>query len=118
MESSILLSVKKILGLTPDYTAFDEDIVTHINATFSVLSQVGVGPVGGFMIEGPDELWEEYPIPTEWLNLVKTYVYLNVRLLFDPPTTSYLLESAKQQLKEYEWRLNVMREGDLWTTPS
>jgi len=119
MESSILTSTKKVLGLSKDYTAFDEDIIMHINATFSILSQLGLGQTGSvFMIEDDSTLWEEIPIPTEWLNLLKTYVYLKVRLLFDPPISSFLLESANKQIQEYEWRLNVMREGDLWTSPT
>lgn len=110
MEQSILNSTKKILGLSDTYTPFDLDIITHINATFAVLDQLGVGPVGGFYIEGEEETWDEYLIPPNQLHTVKTYIYLKVRLLFDPPSLSYLVESLNNQLKEYEWRLNVFRE--------
>lgn len=113
MDQSILTSTKKILGIDQGYTVFDLDIVTHINAAFSILTQLGVGPEEGFMIEDESTLWEEYPVPLEQLNLVKTYVFLKVRILFDPPGTSYLIKAATDQIQEYEWRLNVFRECDL-----
>lgn len=110
MEGSILKSTKKILGLAEDYTAFDPDVVTHINAAFSILNQLGVGPAEGFMIEDENEDWDEFIVPQNQLNLVKTYVYLKVRMLFDPPTTSFLIEATNKQIEEYEWRLNEFRE--------
>ncbi|MET0786331.1 MAG: hypothetical protein ABWY25_06455 [Paenisporosarcina sp.] len=113
MEESILNSTKKILGLADDYTAFDLDVITHINAAFSILDQLGVGPVDGFFIEDETAVWGDYGLPPNQLHLVKTYVYLKVRILFDPPATSYLLEAATNQIKEYEWRLNSFREWAL-----
>lgn len=113
MEDSILKSTKKILGLAEDYTPFDLDVITHINATFSILDQLGVGPVGGFSIEDETALWSEYDVPANQLHTVKTYIYLKVRYLFDPPGTSFLLEATDKQIKEYEWRLNVFREWEL-----
>jgi hypothetical protein len=113
MEESILKSTKKILGLDAAYTPFDLDVITHINAAFSLLNQLGVGPVEGFSIQDDNAVWSEYPVPPNQLNLVKTYVYLKVRVVFDPPGTSFLLESANNQIKEYEWRLNVLREDEL-----
>ena len=110
MEASILKSTKKILGLDQEYTAFDLDVITHINAAFSILDQLGVGPLGGFSIEDDQTEWIEYPVPPNQLHLIKTYIYLKVRLLFDPPSTSFLINAYEEQLKEYEWRLNVMRE--------
>lgn len=110
MTDSILNSTKKILGLEAAYTPFDLDVITHINASFSILNQLGVGPLEGFAIEGPDETWDDYPIPMNQLNLVRTYVYLKTRLLFDPPSTSFLIEATNNQIKEYEWRLSVFRE--------
>lgn len=110
MEESILKSTKKILGLDAAYTAFDLDVITHINAAFSILDQLGVGPLGGFSIEDDSTGWSEYVAPPNQLHLIKTYVYLKVRLLFDPPSTSFLINAYEEQLKEYEWRLNVMRE--------
>lgn len=111
MESSILISTKRVLGISESYTAFDLDIITHINATFSVLSQLGVGPAAGFMIDDETDVWANFLVPNLQLNLVRTYIFLKVRLLFDPPTTSYLIDAVKDQIREYEWRLNQMRES-------
>lgn len=116
MESSILISTKKVLSLAANYKAFDEDILMHINATFTILNQLGLGPVNGFMIEDETNEWEEFGVPSNQLNLVKTYVYLKVRLLFDPPATSFLIEAANKQIEEYEWRLNTLREDGIPTT--
>ncbi len=117
METSILNSTKKILGIADDYTVFDTDIITHINTAFSTLTQLGVGPAEGFMIQDETTDWTDYIADDLQYNSVKTYVYLRVRQLFDPPTTSYLLAAFDQQLKELEWRLNVHREEDGWTDP-
>jgi hypothetical protein len=117
MEESILTSTKKILGLAEDYVAFDLDVITHINAAFSILAQLGVGPQEGFSIEDDAVLWTDYNVPGDQLHLVKTYVYLKVRILFDPPATSYLIQAATDQIKEYEWRLNVFRELELAPHP-
>jgi hypothetical protein len=113
MEESILTSTKKILGLDQDYTAFDLDIITHINAAFTILNQLGVGPEEGFYIQDEDDLWSEFLVPSNQLQLVKTYVFLKVRILFDPPATSFLIQAATDQIREYEWRLNVFREVEL-----
>jgi hypothetical protein len=113
MEESILKSTKKILGLADNYTQFDQDVITHINATFSILDQLGVGPSGGFHIEDETEVWADYAVPPNQLHLIKTYIFLKVRFLFDPPTTSFLIEATNRQIEEYEWRLNVFREWEL-----
>lgn len=110
METSILNSTKKVLGLGSDYTPFDPDIITHINASFSILNQLGVGPIEGFNIEDDSSEWDEFGVPDNQLSLVKTYVYLKAKILFDPPGTSFLLKSSEDQIKEYEWRLNTFRE--------
>jgi hypothetical protein len=110
MESSILTATKKTLGLAKEYTIFDEDVITHINAAFSILNQLGVGPLDGFMIEDDGAEWEELDLPLNQLMLVKTYIYLKVSMLFDPPQTSFLIEAKTKQIEEYEWRLNVFRE--------
>lgn len=117
METSILTSTKKILGISEDYTAFDTDIITHINTVFSTLTQLGVGPAEGFMIEDESVDWDEYIVDDLQNNSVKSYMYLRVRLLFDPPATSYLISAFDQQIKELEWRLNVHREETEWTDP-
>jgi hypothetical protein len=118
MSDSILISTKKILGIAEDYTVFDVDIVTHINSVFSTLHQLGLGPVTGFVIFGPEETWDLFLDNDPRINAVKSYMYLRVRLLFDPPTTSYLITSLKEQAQEMEWRLNVVREGDLYPAPT
>ena len=114
MEGSILDDVKKILGLSSDYNAFDLDIITHINSVFSTLQQLGIGPEQGFSISDKNNNWDEFVANDNGYNLVKTYIYLRVRLLFDPPATSFHLESLNQQVKELEWRLNVYREDSQW----
>lgn len=119
MTESILNTTKKILGISEDYKAFDLDIVTHINSVLGTLNDLGVGPVNGFMITGPDETWDELIESEMRLNRVKSYVYLRVRLLFDPPTSSFHLESLKEQVKEMEWRLtNVIEINIPNTTPT
>lgn len=110
METSILISTKKILGLASEYTAFDLDVMTHINAAFSKLTQLGVGPSTGFVIEDETSNWEDFVVSLSMTSLTKTYVYLVVRSLFDPPTTSHHLNAMKDQIAEYEWRLNEFRE--------
>jgi hypothetical protein len=104
---SILTSTKKLLGIAEDYTQFDADIIMHINTVFLTLRQLGVGPDEGFMIEDKEMLWEDFlEDPTE-LQAVKTYMYLKVRLLFDPPVSSAVIESTNRMIAELEWRLNV-----------
>lgn len=103
---SILVSIKKLLGIDAAYSAFDADIIIHINTAFAVLSQLGVGPIEGFMIEGEDESWDEY-ITANNFSMVKTFVYLKVRLAFDPPSSTALIESMQRTLDELTWRLEV-----------
>lgn len=119
METSILNSIKKVLGIAADYTAFDEDIIMHINTAFSTLAQLGVGPVGGFMIQDETAVWSDFLglVVDEQFNSVKSYIFLRVRLLFDPPTTSYLINAYQDQIRELEWRLNVHREELDWISP-
>lgn len=112
MESSILRGTKKMLGLGDDYTAFDTDIIIQINSVFSILQQLGVGPSDGFFIEDSSTEWEEYLLEDKGLNMVRTYMYLKVRMLFDPPTTSYMIAAMEKQIEEYEWRIRAHRE---WT---
>lgn len=110
MEPSILISTKKILGVSADYTAFDLDILTHINSAFANLDQLGVGPAGGFSIEDDTAVWQALNLPSNQLNMVRTYIYLKTRMLFDPPTTSYMIEAMNKQIAEFEWRLGVFRD--------
>jgi hypothetical protein len=109
MINSILTSVKKNLGVDESYTAFDPDIVMYINGVFSTLEQLGVGPVGGFSIDDDSAKWEDFIGLDPRMNSVKTYVTMRVRLLFDPPTTSFLQQSLQEQCRELEWRLEAAR---------
>lgn len=107
---SILLSVKKALGINPDFETFDRDLIIHINSALSVLSQLGVGPDSGLYITGPNETWD-YLIPSEKpLEMIKSYVAMKVKILFDPPTGG-ALESANRVIDEFEWRINVAAES-------
>lgn len=107
---SILTSIKKLLGIQETYTNFDEDIIIHINTAFATLNQLGVGPVEGFMIEDSSEVWTDYITECN-LTMVKSYIFLKVKLLFDPPTNTPLLESIKANINEMEWRLNVIGDS-------
>lgn len=107
METSILLSIKKLLGLSSDYTQFDQDVIMHINTVFGILMQLGVGPSTGFSISGDTEVWSDYIEDMSKLEMVKTYIYMKVRLMFDPPQSSSTLQAMTEQIKELEWRLNV-----------
>ena len=117
MDDSILSTTKQICQIDSEYTAFDLDVMTHINMAFATLNQIGIGPVAGYAITGIDEKWSDYEVTTAdvpekavWLSMVKSYVYLKVRLIFDPPGTSYLLASTEKQIAEMESRLNTFRE--------
>lgn len=114
MTQSILDSTKKILGIDPDYVAFDLDIITHINSVFSTLQQLGIGPEPGFMIEDNSATWEDLLGGDMRLNSVKTYVYFKVRLAFDPPTTSFAINALEEQARELEWRLNAQHEETIY----
>lgn len=104
---SILTSIKKLLGITEEYEHFDSDLIMHINSVFMVLNQLGVGPVEGFSITGETETWEDFTQNDLMIQSVKSYVYLKVRLLFDPPSSSAVMESINRQISELEWRLNL-----------
>lgn len=104
---SILTSIKKLLGITEEYEHFDTDIIMHINSVFMTLTQLGVGPSEGFSIKDKTATWDEFIPSGANLEGVKTYVYLKVRLLFDPPQSSNVMEAIKNQIAEFEWRMNV-----------
>lgn len=105
---SILTSVKKLLGIDKDYTHFDNDLIMHINSVFMVLTQLGVGPSEGFAISDANAVWSDF-IGEDDKNFqaIKTYVYMKVRLMFDPPLSSAVLDSMSRTICELEWRLNV-----------
>ena len=112
MNDSILTSIKKMLGITEEYTHFDTDIIIHINTVFMALNQLGVGPSSGFKIEDNGKLWMDYISEDDDLEAVKTYIYLKVKLLFDPPLSSSVIEVMKQSIAELEWRLNVQTSSE------
>jgi hypothetical protein len=134
--ASILTNVKKLVGIVESDTSFDVDIITHVNTVFSVLTQLGIGPTAGFMIEDATPTWDDFlnvrqmklaesTVYTDvqlqeadkLLNMVKTYMYLRVRFLFDPPQTSFVIESLNAQVKELEVRMSIVREGSSWVDP-
>lgn len=118
MTDSILNSIKKVLNLPADYDAFDPDIIMHINSVFSTLNQLGIGPQQGFRIEDDTVEWGAFLNSDDRLNNAKSYVYLRVRMLFDPPTTSFHLEAMHKQITELEWRINAQREDEQWIEPA
>lgn len=108
---SILTSIKKLLGITEEYTHFDPDIIMHINSVFMILNQLGVGPSEGFRIEDKDTTWDEYITEEDNLDAVKSYIHLKVKLLFDPPLSAAVKEATNNMINELEWRLNVETES-------
>jgi len=118
MTESILDSTKKVLGLDAGYTAFDPDVIMHINSALSVLNQLGVGPEMGFMITDSSSTWDEVLETDINYNIAKSYVYLRVRMLFDPPNTSFLNKALEDQLRELEFRLSIHRESQYWEDPN
>lgn len=107
MSDSILNSIKKLLGITEDYKHFDMDIIMHINMAFMILYQLGVGPSTPFSIEDESSEWSDFLGDSSDLNGVKTYIYLKVRQVFDPPQSSAVAEAIKQNIAELEYRLNA-----------
>lgn len=114
---SILTSIKKLLGIAEEYEHFDEDIVIQINTVFMTLKQIGVGPSEGFEIQNDSSTWNQYidvekePDKLSLLSAVKTYIYLKVKMVFDPPLNGSVAESIKQTISELEWRLNHESES-------
>ena len=104
---SILTSIKKILGITEEYEHFDADLIMHINSALMVLTQLGIGPSNGLIIKDKTTLWSELISEDSNLELVKSYVGLKVKLLFDPPTSSAAMEASNRMISEFEWRLSV-----------
>jgi hypothetical protein len=107
---SILTSIKKLLGIEAEYEHFDPDIIMHINTAFMILTQLGVGPSEGFAIEDETSVWSDFLPANPRLESVKSYIYLKVKLLFDPPLSSSVIESINRSINELEWRLNVAVE--------
>ena len=109
---SILTSIKKLLGITAEYKQFDPDLIIHINSVFLILKQLGIGPEQGFSISGEYETWDQFlPEGSTNLEAVKSYMHIKVKLLFDPPASSAVMEAMNRMASEYEWRLNVEAES-------
>ena len=104
---SILTSIKKMLGISEEYTHFDEDLIVHINSALAVLGQLGVGPSEGFFITDKSAVWSDFVPDLSKLQFIKTYVYQKVKLLFDPPQSSAAIQALNESIKEFEWRINV-----------
>lgn len=107
---SILNTIKKMLGPSEEYDQFDTDIITHINTVFMTLTQLGVGPSDGFYIEDDTTTWLEFVPDLKNFQAIKTYIYLKVKLVFDPPQSSAVIEAMNKQIAELEWRLNHAAE--------
>ena len=117
VNNSILDSTKLSLGLTVDYTPFDPKIIMWINGVFSDLNMLGVGPEQGFDIQDNTPVWSAFLGDDKRLNNIKNYMYLRVRLLFDPPTVGYHIEAAQKQIEKLEFLINVQRESVAWVDP-
>ena len=112
MYESILTSIKKLLGIPEDYEHYDADIIMHINSVFMILNQLGVGPSNGFSITDKTAVWSNFISDNNNLEAVKSYVYMKVRLLFDPPLSSAVMDCINKVINELEWRLNVAAESE------
>ena len=112
MYESILTSIKKLLGIPEDYEHYDADIIMHINSVFMILNQLGVGPSKGFSITDKTAVWSNFISDNDNLEAVKSYVYMKVRLLFDPPLSSAVMECMNRMIGELEWRLNSEAESN------
>ena len=104
---SILTSIKKMLGISEEYTHFDADLIMHINSVLTILTQIGVGPSEGFSIEDEVATWTDFISANSRLEFVKSYTYMKVKLLFDPPLSSAVIESTNRMTAELEWRIQV-----------
>lgn len=118
MATSILTDVKKVLNIIEADTSFDLDITMHINSAFSTLTQVGIGPENGFAIVDKATTWDSFIGTDPKKNSVKTYVYLSVRLIFDPPATSFVIDAFNKRMEEIIFRLNVDFENETWEDPN
>ena len=104
---SMLTSIKKMLGIAEEYTQFDADLIMHINSVLSILTQIGVGPSEGFAIEDDVAVWTDFVPANPKLELIKSYTYMKVKLIFDPPLSSSVIESLNRLTSELEWRIQV-----------
>lgn len=89
---------------------FDQDLIIHINSVFTIVNQLGVGPEEAFFITGEEETWNDFFADSKVIHLVKSYMYLKTKLVFDPPTTGVLHEAMERQIQEFEWRLEIQSD--------
>lgn len=115
---SILTSIKKMLGISEEYEHFDPDIIMHINSVFMILTQMGVGPSEGFTIKDKTSKWTDFVSDITKIESVKSYIYLKVKLLFDPPLSSSVTESINRMISELEWRLYVAEDKYIHVDPN
>ena len=114
MDESILTSIKAMLGPDEDYDAFDTEIMIHINSALNILTQLGIGPDKGFRVRNANDTWDEFiPSDRDDFEMVKDYVYMKVKLIFDPPQSSAAIESLKELIREFEWRIRETAESYL-----
>ena len=107
---SILTSIKKMIGPSVDNTYFDSDIMTHINTVFMELQQLGAGPENGFFIEDKNAVWTDFMQSSTLLNSIKTFMYLKVKLIFDPPSSTAAIDSINRIIDKLEWHINDQAE--------
>lgn len=112
MEGSILADIRRSVGAEEWDDAFDVELIDHTNSVFMILTQMGLGPAEGYVIEDEDNQWSEFISDPVKYRLVKAYMGLKVRLLFDPPLSSAVMQSMNNQIAEYEWRLTAAAELD------
>jgi hypothetical protein len=114
MSQSILTSIKITLGLPEAHTAYDQELLIHINSAIGTLTQLGVGPSIGYTVATAEEIWSDWLGPEDpQLNPVKTYIHLRVKMIFDPPDIGFVITAMKEQIKELEWRLNVLVDNEI-----
>lgn len=107
MNNSILLTIKKLLGVSPEYDCYDTDIIVNINYAIATLDQLG-HPANGFIVVDDQETWSDYLEDDTRLELIKTYIYLKVKMVFDPPTSGMVMDSYNGLISELEWRINSL----------
>lgn len=110
LDDSILRTIKLMLGLTDDITAYDEEIKVHINSLFTILNQLDVISDDGFRISGYDETWGQLTDRLTLAEMVKEFMYLKVRMIFDPPGSSVVSDAYNSRIAELEWRMNIQAE--------
>ena len=117
MTDSILTTIKKMLGIHEEIEDFDMDLIVFINSALAELNQLGIGPKDGFQISGKEETWKQLYNGRKIFNDIKTYIFLKVKVIFDPPQVASLNSAYENQLKEVTWRLNTKRESEEWSRP-